>query len=115
MLASIPAIVPQNSVVSRRLDAPLARLLLGHSGLCRRQPGDGHPVRRTTDVVQPDLMAEHDAGGVASVFPADSDFQLLAGLATTRHADFHQPPDAVLIDRLERIAADDIVLAIVPY
>src|SRR6516162_2197567 len=108
MLSSIPAIVP------RKLDCPSgsrassAGLLLGNRRLGGGQAGDGHTVRRTTDVIEPDLMAEDHAGRVAAMLAANPDLELFTGLPSPCHADPHQPPDPVLVDRLERIAADHV-------
>src|SRR5262245_61810275 len=90
-----------------------ASLLFDDGRLGRSQPGDRHTVRRTTDVIEPDLVAEHHAGRVAAVLAADPDLELFAGPAAAGNSQLHQSSDAVLIDRLEGIAADDVVLAII--
>ena len=46
---------------------------LGDGGLGGRHPGDRHPVGRAADVVEPRLVEEADAGGVAAVLPADAE------------------------------------------
>src|SRR5262249_19041653 len=99
--------------LSRPPTSGSAGLFLGNGGLGGGQTGDGDTKRRTTDVIQPDLVAEHDAGRVAAMLPADSNLQFFASLASSRNPDFHQAPDPVLVDGLERVAADHVMLAVV--
>src|SRR5262249_38736376 len=93
--------------------ASSAGLFLGYSSLRGGQGCNGHAVRRATDIIQADLVTEHHARGVAAVLSANSDLQLLTGLASPAHADFHQSANSVLVNRLKRVISDDVVLAVV--
>src|SRR4029079_7569701 len=60
-----------------------------------RQAGDRHAEWRAAHVIHADFVAEVDAVGVAAVFAADADFEVLvvlglAAIATFFDADLHQ-------------------------
>src|ERR1019366_361755 len=80
---------------------------LAECGLRRGQPRDRHAVGRAGDVIQSDLVAERDGGGIAAMLAANADLETRAGLASARNADLHQLADAVAIDRDERIDLQD--------
>src|SRR3954451_18175602 len=73
-----------------------------------RHARDRHPVRRAAHVVEARHVEEGDRLGIAAVLAADS--QLEAGLAPAPRPgrEPHQPPDARLVDGLERAAVHDL-------
>src|SRR5260370_2188491 len=76
--------------------------------LGRRQAGDRNAERAATDVIQADLVAELDRVGIAAVFAADADFQVLSLTAAFVNAGFHQAAHSVSIDGLDRILCNKI-------
>src|SRR5262249_40039182 len=86
--------------------------LLPQSRLRRRQPGDWHSERRAAHVIQPDLVAEFDAVGVAAVFAADADFEVGVRRAASFDTQFHQAADAVEVDGLKRVARHKVVFQV---
>ena len=57
-------------------------------------------------------MTQVDGVRVTAVLAADPDLHSLAGLAALFHRDLHQPPHAFLVDRLERVARQDLLLQV---
>ena len=57
-------------------------------------------------------MAKFYAIWFASVFAANSQFDVLAGFPCPVACDFHELTDTILIDRGERISRDDLVLKV---
>src|SRR5690606_20510629 len=80
--------------------------------LRRRQTGDRHPIRRATDVVEADSMAEIDTGGIAAVLSADAHLQVGAAAASLLHAHPDQFADALLVNGLERVLLQDPFLQV---
>src|ERR1700687_1406815 len=80
---------------------------LAECSLRRGQPRDRHAVGRARDVIQSDLVAERNGGGIAAMLAANTYLEAGAGLAAARNADLHQFADAVAIDRDERIGLKD--------
>src|SRR5215470_10915883 len=80
--------------------------------LRRRKPGDRHAVGRAGDVVEPDLLAELDRGGVAAMLAADAELQLLAGAAAALGGDADELANAVGVDRDERVLLEDALLLV---
>src|SRR5262249_49603232 len=74
------------------------------------EAGDGDALRRTADVVEADARAELHARRLAAMLAADADLQVRTLRPALRGAHLHQFADAFLIDRLERIAGDDVRL-----
>src|SRR5207253_4744529 len=64
------------------------------------------------DVVEPQLVTQVDGVRVTAVLAADPDLHSLAGLATLFDRDPHQPAHAFLVDRLERVARQDLLLQV---
>ena len=64
----------------------LLRLRADH-GLGGGEAGDGDSVGGAAHVVQAGVVAEHDAGGVAAVFAADTDLELRVRLPSVFDAD----------------------------
>src|ERR1051326_2831361 len=82
------------------------RLALGVFPECRLgggEAGDRHAERRAGDVIEPDLVAEGDRGGIAAVLAADAELENVASLATARDRDSDQLADALAIERDEGI------------
>src|SRR5258707_5575403 len=84
-----------------------ARGLLAERGLRRGEPRDRHAERRAGHVVEPDLMAERDRGGIAAVLAADADLELVARLAPALDAGAHQFSDAPAVRRHAPNAGED--------
>src|SRR4029077_10540776 len=55
------------------------------------------------DVIQPNLVAERDGGGIAAMLAANADLEIGPRLAAARNRDLDEFPDAVAIDRNKRI------------
>src|SRR5581483_8414917 len=85
----------------------LARDSRADRGLRRRKPRDRHAIGRARDIIEPDVVAERDGGGIAAVLAADADFQTRPRLAAALHADLDELADALAIDRDERIDLED--------
>src|SRR5882672_5666800 len=81
-------------------------------GLRRRQPRHRHPERAARHVVQAEFVTQVDRVGVSPVLAADPDLHALACLATLGHSDAHQAAHALLVDRLERVAGQDLLLQV---
>src|SRR6202023_3629707 len=73
-------------------------------GLGRGKARDRHPERRARHVIELDLVAEGDRGGIAAVLAADAEFQVFARLAATLGGDANELADAVAGDRHARTA-----------
>ena len=58
-------------------------------------------------------MAERDRLRLAAVLAADAELEVVADAAAALDGDPHQVADAVLVDRLERVALEDAVLEVV--
>src|SRR4051812_44575402 len=80
----------------------LLRLVLQRR-LRRGQARHRHAERAARHVVQPDLVAELHAVRVTAVFAAYADLQLRPLRPAFLHTHLHQPADAVLVDRRERV------------
>src|SRR5579859_2802387 len=91
---------PHRFFAYRELPIPLPHR---QSRLSRRQSRHRHAERRATDIIQADHVAELDAIGIATVFAADTQFQVWIGGTTIlcRHA--YQLAHAVAVERLERV------------
>src|SRR5439155_13300158 len=83
---------------------------LGERGLRRGEARERNAVRRAADVVQPEVVAEDDRLRLAPVLAADAELQRLLDAAAALDRDAHQISDAALVERLERIALEDVVL-----
>src|SRR3954468_12760733 len=75
-----------------------------------RHARDRHPVRRAAHVVEARHVEEGDRLGIAAVLAADAQLEVRLGLASRPRSEPHQPPDARLVDGLERAAVDDLRL-----
>src|SRR5882757_9260654 len=76
---------------------------LAERGLRGGETRDRHPIGRARDVVEADLVAERDGGGIAAMLAADAHLQIGPRLASARDADLDELADAVAIDRDEGI------------
>src|SRR6266550_5575094 len=86
--------------------------LLDEGGLCRGKSRQGNSIRRATDVVQPQLVAERDACGLTAVLAADAELDLFLRRAAALDRDSHQVSDSALVERLERVALEHAVLEV---
>ena len=66
---------------------------------------DGDAEGAAADVVEAELVAEHDGAGFSAVFAADAELELRAGRAAVFAGDLHQATDAGLINLLEWVVA----------
>src|SRR5262245_51503430 len=98
---------PRLSSFKPALRLRLACDRLAECGLRRGEPRDRHAVGRAGDVVEADVVAEGDGGGIATVLAADADLELRAGLAAARDADLDELADAFLVKRDEGIDRKD--------
>src|SRR5690242_4046772 len=85
----------------------LTRHRLADRGLRRGETGDRHAIGRARDIVEADLVAERDGGGIAAMLAADSNLESGPRLAPALHADLDELADAVLVERDERINLED--------
>src|SRR5205807_2778972 len=53
---------------------------LAERGLRGGEPRDRHPERRARDIVEPDLVAEGDRGGISRVLAADAELEVVFGV-----------------------------------
>src|SRR5688572_31014000 len=74
------------------------------------QSGDGDAEGGAADVVEADRVAELDRLRVAAVFAADAALEVRVRLAAELHAHADQLPDAAEVDRLERVALEQLLL-----
>src|SRR5258706_1010815 len=75
----------------------------------RRESCDRHSERAAAYVVQPHLVAELYALGVAAVFAADAAFEVGLGLASQLDGHSHELAYAADIEGLERVAFEDFL------
>src|SRR5690606_32446044 len=59
------------------------------------------------DVVEADLVAEGDGGGVAAVLAADAELEAGLGTAPPLDREADELADALLVERLERVVRED--------
>src|SRR5580704_5113978 len=85
----------------------LARRVLAERRLGGSQAGDRHAERRAGDVVETDLVAERDRGGVAAVLAANAELDVGPHLAAALDRDAHQFADTLAIESDERIDRED--------
>jgi len=93
------------------VDFPLV-LLVAYGGLCCGQSGNGNPEGRTGNIVQSHFVAEFNAGRIAAMFAANTQFQIGAGLTTQLCRHLHQFTDAVLIQAGKRIVVINLFIII---
>src|SRR5271157_84676 len=67
------------------------------------EPGDRHSVRRATDVIKTDFMAECDRLRVSAMLAAYSYFKIFPDLPSLFHCNAHKSADAVLVNRNKRV------------
>ena len=127
-VVSIASIVAIGAAQRRRRVLEGERLRLGGlSRRSRRRPmpcsasaawaaarrASGTRYGRAADVVEPEPVAERDRLRLAAVLAADAELEVLARAAAALDRDLHQVADAVLVDRLERVALEDAGLEVV--
>src|ERR1051326_7156252 len=86
------------------------RLALGVFPECRLgggEAGDRYAERRAGNVIEPDLVAEGDRGGIAAVLAANAELDIGPHLLPALDRDAHQFAHAVAIERDERIDRQD--------
>src|ERR1700676_3707921 len=81
-------------------------------GLCCCQSCDRNSEGAAADVVQAQLVAEVDGVRVSPMLSADPDLHLGSRLAAFGNRHRHQASHAVLVDRLERVAGQDLVFEV---
>src|SRR5436305_3382442 len=95
---------------SGRNFAPACGLAVLERRLSRCHARDRDAVRRAAHVVEPGHVEEVDRVRVAAVLAAEAELKRGLGLAAGPRRQSHEPPDARLVDRLERAAVDDLLL-----
>ena len=70
-------------------------LLFQNRSVSGRQTGDRHTERRAGNVVQANLVAEHDGRRIAAVLAADAEFDVRAGLTAQIRSNFDHAADAL--------------------
>src|SRR5207237_8118439 len=76
--------------------------------LSRCQSRNGNPKWAATHVIQTEPVTEFDAHGFAAVFAANPQLDVRPSLASQVARNFHQAPNAFLIDRRKRIRIQNI-------
>src|SRR5260221_14229793 len=76
------------------------------------EAGDGDGVGGARDVVEPDLLAELDRGGIAAMLAADAELEVLARPPAALAGDAHELADALDIERDEGIVREDALFLI---
>src|SRR5258708_6136826 len=107
---------PTPMILWARPRAPLRRrirALVRERRLGRGEPGDRHPIGRAGDIVEADLVAEADGGGIAAVLAADAELQVLARAAAALGADAHELAHALAVDGDEGVVREN-ALPLVP-
>src|SRR4051812_23318856 len=107
-MASSPAIsatacfmIPPESFLCGRCRRFTERRLRG------RKPRNRYAERRTGNIIQADLVAERNRGGIAAMLAADAELQVLASLAPALVADADEFADTLLVNRHERIGREN--------
>src|SRR6185295_6849196 len=101
-IASLPSFAYETT---REIYGPIRTFTSSRMGdlrLSRRHTGDRHPKRRAGDVVEPGHMEELDRLRIAAVLAADPELEPRMRLAPDPRRQAHEPPDARLVDGLER-------------
>src|SRR5690349_18311363 len=80
---------------------------LAERGLRGGKPRDRHAEGRAGNIIEPELMAEADRGGIPAMLAADAELQRAARFSSALDADAHHLADAFLVDGDERIAGKD--------
>src|SRR5260370_9628913 len=80
----------------------LLRLRRLDRSLRRGQPRDRNPKRRTRHIIEPQLMAQLDAGWISAMLAANTDLQFPVYFASAFDRDSHQRADPDRIELLER-------------
>src|SRR6266700_6679253 len=81
-------------------------------GLGRCQSCNPNPKWAATHVIQTETVTEFDAHGFAAVFAANSQLDVRPSLASQVARNFHQAPNAFLIDRREWIRIHNIKFSV---
>ena len=92
-------------------------LALGRSGIFYSclgggQPGDGHPEGGAGDIIQSNVVAEHDRGGIAAVLAADAQVDVGVGGPAPAAGVVDQAAHAVLVQLGEGIELIDLLLIV---
>ena len=86
--------------------------LFADGSLRSSEAGDGDTERAAGDVVQADVMAELDGGGIAAVLAADTELDVRTGGAAHFGGHLHELADALLVEVGERIGLVDLVVVV---
>ena len=87
-------------------------LLFQNRSVSGRQTGDRHTERRAGNVVQANLVAEHDGGRIAAVLAADAELDVRAGLLAELSSHLNELADAILVKAGERIRLVDLLVVV---
>src|SRR5580704_19406494 len=89
-----------------------ARRALAQRRLRCREPRDAHAEWRARHVVEADLVAEGDRGGIAAMLAANAELEVFPRPPSALGCDAHEFADAVAVDRHERIDGKDALVAV---
>ena len=81
--------------------------------MCGRQPRNRHSIGRTTDIIQPKLVAKFNRVGIASVFTTDTQLDVGPCPAPSGNGLPHQRSDALSIKHGEGIRFHDVASPVV--
>ena len=82
-------------------------------GLGRGEPGDRHSEWAARHVIQPNLVAEQDRVGIATMFATNAALQVFLRRAAFGDTHFNQLTHARHVERLEGIAGKNFLLQII--
>src|SRR5947208_1998785 len=85
----------------------LSRRLTRHHALRGCQARNRHTIGRAAHVVESDLITKLDRRWIATMFAADSDFQVRSGGPALFKSHLHQTADALAVQFLERVRLQD--------
>jgi hypothetical protein len=80
--------------------------------LRRRRPCDGHAIRAGADVIEADLLAKTDAGGIAAMFAADAQLDARARRPAPLRREVDELADALDIQCDERVGGKNTLFDI---
>src|SRR5579871_896152 len=105
--ARFPSSARKSSASCRRsrseANSAFAREGFPERGLCRGKPRDRHAIGRAGHVVEPDLDAEGDRGGIAAMLAANAELNVFPRLPAARGRDPDKFTHAFAVDRYERV------------
>src|ERR671937_1818131 len=84
--------------------------LVAQCGVCGGETRDRDAKWRAGHVVQADLMEERHRGGVAAVFAAYPDLEIVTSFAAVPRRHLHELADALAVEHLKRVLREEAEL-----